>query len=201
MPVRYEQVHTDPELYLFHDVITDAEIHLLKDIASGKLERSTTRSKTENVTENRVSHTAWLANTSHPVLRRLAHRIAEVTQLFAFRGLHRPPSRGATAGIQSYGIGGFYNTHNDVLYKFLPEDKLNDVRAGGRTAFPEAGIALTPQKGAAVLWFNMKRNGNFNPRTLHGGCPVLLGQKWVANRWIRENANFLRRPCSTDPLA
>lgn len=56
--------------------------------------------------------------------------------------------------------------------------QLSDVAAGGKTVFPEAGVAVPPVKGAAVFWFNIKKNGYFNKRTLHGGCPVLLGQKW-----------------------
>lgn len=217
-PVRYEHLHTDPEMYLFHDVISDAEIAAVKDSAREKLTRSETYSKTNPVTEERVSHTAWLKNASHPALLRLAHRIADVAQLMAFEN-----TKGHQAAedlqVLNYGLGGFYNSHNDVLFKSLPEEEwpesteyqvgdrlatwmfyLSDVTAGGRTAFPTAGVAVSPEKGAAVMWFNIKKNGYFNTKTLHGGCPVLLGEKWVANRWIRENANFLRRPCSTDPL-
>lgn len=56
--------------------------------------------------------------------------------------------------------------------------QLSDVMAGGKTAFPLAGVAVKPVKGAAAFWFNIKRNGDFNWKTQHGGCPVLLGQKW-----------------------
>ncbi|KAK7082887.1 hypothetical protein SK128_018857 [Halocaridina rubra] len=70
---------------------------------------------------------------------------------------------------------------------------LSDVEAGGRTAFPQAGISLAPVKGAAVFWYSIKKNGYGNQRSEHGGCPVLLGHKWVANKWIRENINFLRQ--------
>ncbi|KAK8386689.1 hypothetical protein O3P69_017860 [Scylla paramamosain] len=221
-PVRYEQLHINPEMYLFHDVISDAEIAVVKDLAMKTLQRSVTLSPTNhNVTEQRVSHTAWLQNSSHAVLTRLAHRIADVTQLEAHE--EQLSTRSAEElQVLNYGIGGLYNAHNDVLYKSHPEDEwsrvpvylsereagdriatwmfyLSDVIAGGRTAFPEANIAVTPEKGAAVLWYNLKKNGRFNSKALHGGCPVLLGQKWVANRWIRENANFRRRPCSTNP--
>ena len=33
-------------------------------------------------------------------------------------------------------------------------------------------------KGAAAFWFNIKKNGDLDPRTRHAGCPVLLGEKW-----------------------
>ena len=56
--------------------------------------------------------------------------------------------------------------------------QLNDVERGGWTAFPRAGIAVEPKKGSAAFWWNLKRNGNGDPMTLHGACPVLLGFKW-----------------------
>ena len=34
---------------------------------------------------------------------------------------------------------------------------------------------------------------------LHGGCPVLLGRKLVANKWVREVANMFSRPCGLSP--
>jgi len=33
------------------------------------------------------------------------------------------------------------------------------------------------------------------------GCPVLIGNKWIANKWIHERGQEFRRPCSLDPMA
>ena len=30
-------------------------------------------------------------------------------------------------------------------------------------------------------------------------CPVLLGNKWVANKWIHEGGQEFRRRCELDP--
>lgn len=38
------------------------------------------------VSMSRTSHTAWLPNTTHPVLARLALRVQEVAGLFTFEG-------------------------------------------------------------------------------------------------------------------
>ena len=56
--------------------------------------------------------------------------------------------------------------------------KLSDVELGGRTVFSKANVSLKPVKGSAVLWFNLKKNGEHHPMTEHGGCPVLIGHKW-----------------------
>jgi hypothetical protein len=57
-------------------------------------------------------------------------------------------------------------------------EQLNDVSSGGRTVFPDLDLSIRPQKGMAVLWFNKWLNGSVDFRALHGGCPVLGGEKW-----------------------
>jgi len=57
------------------------------------------------------------------------------------------------------------------------------------------GVAIPPKRGSAVFWHNLKRSGQSDMAMLHGGCPVVLGSKWVANKWIREAANIFHRPC------
>ena len=41
----------------------------------------------------------------------------------------------------------------------------------------------------------MQSSGASDMAMLHGSCPVLLGDKWVANKWVREAANVFRRRC------
>ena len=38
-------------------------------------------------------------------------------------------------------------------------------------------------------------------RCLSLACPVLIGNKWVANKWIHERGQEFRRPCSLDRTA
>ena len=76
---------------------------------------------------------------------------------------------------------------------------LSSVRAGGLTVFPRLGVWARPSPGSAVLWDNIRRDGSCDLAMLHGGCPVLLGRKVVANKWIGSSANLLRRTCATQP--
>lgn len=32
----------------------------------------------------------------------------------------------------------------------------------------------------------------------HSGCPVLVGNKWVANKWLHEFGQEFKRPCGTN---
>ena len=72
-------------------------------------------------------------------------------------------------------VSGYFVCVNNI---FLCLSQLNDVERGGSTVFPLAGVAVTPVKGAAAFWYNLKRNGQGDTSTLHGACPVLLGHKW-----------------------
>ncbi|CEG49041.1 RxLR-like protein [Plasmopara halstedii] len=45
-------------------------------------------------------------------------------------------------------------------------------------------LASYPSKGGAVLFYSQKPNGELDPMSKHGGCPVLKGTKWGANLWV-----------------
>ena len=62
---------------------------------------------------------------------------------------------------------------------------LQAPRRGGATVFPDAGLEVTPVKGQA-LFFGYDRPHE-STGTLHGGAPVIEGEKWVATKWLRES--------------
>lgn len=72
---------------------------------------------------------------------------------------------------------------------------LNTVEAGGSTAFPVIGKRVQAQRNTAVFWYNLLPDGTPDNRTLHAACPVLLGQKWVTNRWFHDYGQVFTRPC------
>lgn len=94
---------------------------------------------------------------------------------------------------------------------------MNDVQEGGATVFMKVNVSLWPRKGSASFWYNLRDTGEQDHRTMHAGCPVLIGNKWgkrlntfvlvfflkiiytiltVSNKWIHENYQELHRPCS-----
>ncbi|KAA0718716.1 Prolyl 4-hydroxylase subunit alpha-1 [Triplophysa tibetana] len=86
------------------------------------------------------------------------------------------------------------DVEDDRIATFLTY--MSDVEIGGATVFPEIGIALKPEKGSAVFWYNLHKNGDVDLSTEHAGCPVLRDNKWVANKWIHEFGQEFTRPCS-----
>ncbi|KAH9363952.1 hypothetical protein HPB48_008542 [Haemaphysalis longicornis] len=83
----------------------------------------------------------------------------------------------ATPRLANYGVGGQYVAHHDFL-----ADIYNDPN----------------RKGNAAFWWNLNSDGEGEVLTKHGGCPVLYGSKWIANKWFRSNSNVFRLPCSVN---
>ena len=61
---------------------------------------------------------------------------------------------------------------------------LNTPEKGGGTIFPDVQVEVAPQRGNAVF-FSYERPDP-STRTLHGGAPVIAGDKWIATKWLRE---------------
>ncbi|XP_043110432.1 prolyl 4-hydroxylase subunit alpha-1 isoform X2 [Puntigrus tetrazona] len=179
-PVKEEEEWDEPRIIRFHDIISDQEIEILKNISRPLLSRSEVFQDGRGaVSKGRVSQSVFLQD-DDPVDALVNQRIADATGLSMETAelLH----------VQNYGIGGRYEPHNDAL--------MSDVEIGGATVFPEAGVAVQPKKGSAVFWYNLHRNGKVDSNAKHAGCPVLWGNKWVANKWIYEFGQEFKRPCS-----
>jgi prolyl 4-hydroxylase len=49
-------------------------------------------------------------------------------------------------------------------------------------------MAVAPRQGGAVYFRYMNGQRQLDPLTLHGGAPVLDGDKWIMTKWMRERA-------------
>ena len=152
----------------------------------------------------RISKSAWIHQKNDRFVRKLYKRISRVTGLDerAFEPYQ----------LANYGLAGQYDPHYDHATKKIPKPfrqwggnrlatmiiYLSDVEMGGATVFTKTGpgVVLSPRKGMAVFWYNLKRNGKGDDKTQHAGCPVVLGEKWISNVWIHERHNEFVRKCS-----
>ena len=73
---------------------------------------------------------------------------------------------------------------------------LSAVRAGGATVFPALGLVVPPAEGTALFWHTVNTAGAADPRMKHLGCPVVLGDKWIMNKWVRWHHHMFSHPCS-----
>ena len=74
---------------------------------------------------------------------------------------------------------------------------LSDV-IGGHTVFGTLGIYNPPRMGDALFWFNLDSAGDYDTRNIHLGCPVLYGNKWIANKWVHWLDQMWKYPCMVD---
>jgi prolyl 4-hydroxylase len=112
------------------------------------------------------------------------------------------PTHGETIQGQRYAVGQQFKPHHDFFYKtqayWAEMEKqggqrtwtamifLNEPEAGGQTYFPKANVRVTPRTGNLLLWNNLDQYGEPNMYSLHTGCPVEAGTKYVITKWYRE---------------
>ncbi|XP_055616103.1 prolyl 4-hydroxylase subunit alpha-1-like [Toxorhynchites rutilus septentrionalis] len=208
-PLKLEEANLRPYIVIYHDVMADAEIELVKRLAKPRFRRATVQNyKTGEleVANYRISKSAWLKDDEHPYIRAIGQRVQDMTGLTM-----------ATAEelqVVNYGIGGHYEPHFDFArreetnaFKSLGTGNriatvlfyMSDVTQGGATVFPSIRVALRPKKGTAAFWYNLHASGNGDYATRHAACPVLTGTKWVSNKWIHERGQEFLRPCELYP--
>ena len=91
-----------------------------------------------------------------------------------------------------WGVKGYYESRYVTMLLYLSSQ--DNIRNGGETAFPKAlnsrGINIRPQKGMAVLFYNLLEDGNGDDLAVHAALPVLGGEKWMANFWVWDPKRF-----------
>ncbi|MEW5305302.1 MAG: hypothetical protein WDW36_007852 [Sanguina aurantia] len=66
-----------------------------------------------------------------------------------------------------------------------PVDEDRQVPSGLSACASRMGIAVTPSKGDALLFWDMKPGAlDIDRRALHASCPTSAGTKWTATKWI-----------------
>jgi prolyl 4-hydroxylase len=106
-PLKLEEANLDPLIVVYHNVISDSEIRILKELAKPDLEQSVVIQLNGDLTpsKDRISKVAWLDDEDHEVIERISKRVEDMTGLSA--------ETAEQLQIQQYGIGGFYKTHFD----------------------------------------------------------------------------------------
>ena len=189
-----EQRH-DPELMVFANLLSPAECEALIDAARPRMSRSLTvdiKTGGEELHPDRTSQGMFFERNENAVVQRIETRIAKL--------LRWPIQNGEGLQVLRYPPGAQYKPHYDyfnpaepgtpailqrggqrvatlIMYLFEPE-------AGGATVFPDIGVQVAPKRGNAVFFSYAQAHPA--GRTLHGGEPVVTGEKWIATKWLRE---------------
>jgi prolyl 4-hydroxylase len=193
--VQVLQTVRHPRIVVFGDLLADDECQALVEAAQARLARSLTvetHTGGEALNVDRTSDGMFFERGENEVVARIEQRIAAL--------LRWPLEFGEGLQVLRYAPGAQYRPHYDY---FDPGEAgtptilrrggqrvatlvmyLQEPEQGGATTFPDIGLEVAPKRGSAVF-FSYDRPDPAT-RTLHGGAPVLAGEKWVATKWLRE---------------
>lgn len=194
--VRVLQRLQSPVVATLERVLNETECAQLIDMARPRLQRSTVVDSPTGANirvERRNSEGMFFRLRENPFIARLDERLAAI--------MNAPPENSEGLQVLHYGPGGVYPPHFDFLVPSNPAVAqsiarsgqrvstlivyLNDVAAGGETVFPEAGFSVVPRRGNGVYFEYTNSRMQVDPRSAHGGAPVLQGEKWIVTKWMR----------------
>ncbi|MBN6885873.1 prolyl 4-hydroxylase [Cytobacillus horneckiae] len=176
----------EPLIVILDNVLSDEECNELIKMSKDKMERSKIGVIRE-VNQIRTSEGMFFQENENDTIIKIEKRISSIMNI--------PVEHGDGIQILKYTPGQEYKAHFDffsstnrasinnristiVIY-------LNDVEHGGETFFPKLNFSVSPKKGMAVYFEYFYNDKELNEQTLHGGAPVIAGEKWVATQWMR----------------
>lgn len=184
-----------PRVVVFGNLLSPEECDALIAAAEPRMARSlTVATKTggEEINADRTSDGMFFQRAETELIERIEQRIARL--------LNWPIENGEGLQVLHYRPGAEYKPHYDYFDPAEPGTAtilkrggqrvgtlvmyLNTPEKGGGTTFPDVHVEVAPQRGNAVF-FSYDRPHPAT-RTLHGGAPVIAGEKWIATKWLRE---------------
>ncbi len=60
------------------------------------------------------------------------------------------------------------------------------VEGGGETFFPKLNLKIKAVQGNALYFSYTNSKNEVDRMTLHGGSPVIRGEKWIMTKWMRQ---------------
>lgn len=184
-----------PRVVVLGGLLSDEECDALVALAAPRLARSRTvqlATGGEELNDDRTSDGMFFHRGEHPVVARIEARIARL--------VHWPVENGEGIQVLRYRPGAEYKPHYDYFDPAAPGTPsivrrggqrlgtvvmyLAEPEAGGGTVFPDVNFEVLPRKGNAVFFSYDRPDPSTG--TLHGGSPVLAGEKWIATKWLRE---------------
>lgn len=192
-----KHVNDDPLVEVLENYVSDEEVAHLLCAARDQLQRAVVSSSEGGIeSAGRTGQNCWVKHDHDPVIDQLTTRISKLVGI--------PLDRAESIQVVHYGHGQEYAPHFDAWDADTARGQrcmarggqrlvtcliyLNDVSEGGGTCFPKLDLEVRAVKGRMVIFHNCHSGTNIrHPDSLHGGMPVLAGEKWACNLWFRES--------------
>ncbi|MFM8589952.1 MAG: 2OG-Fe(II) oxygenase [Limnohabitans sp.] len=183
-----------PQVVVIGGLLTEEECDALIAAAQPRMQRSLivqTSTGGDEESPDRTSRGMFFERGENPVVARVEERLSRLVGW--------PVDHGEGMQVLHYRCGAEYKPHYDY---FDPDEPgtptilkrggqrlatlvmyLNNPPRGGGTVFPDLKLEIAPQKGSAVFFsYPVAHPAS---QSLHGGAPLLEGEKWVATKWFR----------------
>ncbi|KAJ9159439.1 hypothetical protein P3X46_024947 [Hevea brasiliensis] len=210
--ISFQVLSWKPRAVYFPNFATPEQCNSIIEMAKSRLKPSSLalrKGETDESTQGTRTSSGTFISASEDktgVLDFIEQKIARATMI--------PRSHGEAFNVLRYEIGQKYDSHYDSFnpaeYGLQTSQRvasfllyLSDVEGGGETMFPFenglqigsgydykkcVGLKVKPRQGDGILFYSLFPNGTIDQTSLHGSCPVIAGQKWVATKWIRDQA-------------
>jgi prolyl 4-hydroxylase len=176
----------EPLVVILGNVLSDEECDQLIEFSKHRIQRSKIGNDRQ-VNEMRTSSGMFFEEGENEVIARVEKRISQIMNV--------PVTHAESLHILNYEVGQEYKAHFDYFASTSKAASnpristlvmyLNDVEEGGETYFPKLNFSVSPKKGMAVYFEYFYTDQSLNELTLHGGAPVVVGDKWAATQWMR----------------
>ena len=194
-----------PLIYYIDNFVKNQEIEFIINASKDKLKKAHVsylekdKHKYKNYT-GRTNRSYWLPKDEDPIVLRLCKRIAKEINcdwkhFENYQVIHYNPGEEYKYHYDAYDkkdlekYNEFCGERGNRLRTVLVY--LNDVIEGGGTGFDtlneyEGEVIVEPKMGKMVVFNNVNDDGSLNLKSRHAGLPVIKGEKWAFNLWLRE---------------
>lgn len=191
-----KQISSNPVIYVFENFLSPIECDHIIACARNNMSRAeVTMDKTNAKSVERTNNVNWIPHQQTSMIQSITHRTSELMGI--------PLAHAEDLQVIHYAETQEYRPHFDAWDPGTEVGKrcmaqggqrlltcliyLNDVEEGGGTVFPTLDLEVRAQKGRLVMFHNCHPGTNsIHPDSLHGGMPVVKGEKWACNLWFRE---------------
>ena len=195
-------LNEEPYIACYDNFITDEECEFIINVSKPKMERAGVSDDSLDLQKykGRTNQSYWIPLDQHDIMKRLCIRIAltlgvNFKHFENFQVIHYTEGQEYRYHYDAYDINEvdkynlYCNERGNRLKTVLCY--INDVKEGGGTGFDNIKgrsepLVVDPLKGRMVVFHNVHENGELHKQSRHAGLPVISGEKWAFNLWLRE---------------
>ncbi|KAE8696782.1 putative prolyl 4-hydroxylase 10 [Hibiscus syriacus] len=193
----------EPRAFIYHNFLSKEECEYLISLANPHMAKSTVvDSKTGKSKDSRVrtSSGMFLRRGQDKIIRDIGKRIADYTFIPVANFVIHSMEKAFKFSTMRLDRNMVHTSITNLMSSTLKVEASGwlDVEEGGETIFPAAKGNVSavpwwnelsecgkkPKMGDALLFWSIRPNATLDPSSLHGGCPVISGNKWSSTKWI-----------------